>query len=84
MKHTIQHIANITECNFYALMMSDVINTFTSVDVCRKMVYEKTSQYLFFFILCSVGAPVAQLVKRWPTDLADLVRSPLEAKSSRP
>ena len=25
-----------------------------------------------------------QWVKRWPTDLADRVRSPLEAKSSRP
>ena len=30
------------------------------------------------------GAPVAQWVKRWPTDLADRVRSPLEAKSSQP
>ena len=30
------------------------------------------------------GAPVAQWVKRWPTDLADRVRSPLEAKSSLP
>ena len=31
-----------------------------------------------------VGAPVAQWVKRWPTDLVDRVRSPLEAKSSEP
>ena len=31
-----------------------------------------------------IGAPVAQWVKRWPTDLADRVRSPLEAKSSQP
>ena len=30
------------------------------------------------------GAPVAQWVKRWPTDLADRVRSTLEAKSSQP
>ena len=30
------------------------------------------------------GAPVAQWVKGWPTDLADRVRSPLEAKSSQP
>ena len=30
------------------------------------------------------GAPVAQWVKRWPTDLADRVRSSLEVKSSRP
>ena len=30
------------------------------------------------------GAPVAQLVKRWPTDLADRVRSSLEVKSSQP
>ena len=29
-------------------------------------------------------APVAQWVKRWPTDLAYRVRSPLEAKSSHP
>ena len=31
-----------------------------------------------------IGAQVAQRVKRWPTDLADRVRSPLEAKSSQP
>ena len=30
------------------------------------------------------GALVAQWVKRWPTDLADRVRSSLEVKSSRP
>ena len=30
------------------------------------------------------GAPVAQWVKRWPTDLADRVPSPLEADSSQP
>ena len=30
------------------------------------------------------GAPVAQLVKRWPTDLADRVRSSLEVTSSQP
>ena len=29
-------------------------------------------------------APVAQWVKRWPTDLADRVRSSLEVKSSQP
>ena len=27
------------------------------------------------------GAPVAMWFKRWPTDLADRVRVPLEAKS---
>ena len=32
----------------------------------------------------SKGAPIAQWVKRWPTDLAVRVRSLLEAKSSRP
>ena len=31
-----------------------------------------------------LGAPVSQWVKRWPTDLADRVRSPLGAKSSQP
>ena len=30
-----------------------------------------------------LGAPVAQWVKRWPTDLADRVRSSLEVKSSQ-
>ena len=33
-----------------------------------------------FFIVIE-KAPVAQWVKRWPTDLGDQVRSPLEAKS---
>ena len=44
-----------------------------------------------FSLLChfssfslSLGAPVAQWVKRWPTDLADRVRSSLEVKSSQP
>ena len=32
----------------------------------------------------ALGAPVAQWVKRWPTDLADRVRSSLEVKSSQP
>ena len=32
----------------------------------------------------TLGAPVAQRVKRWPTDLADRVRSSLEVKSSQP
>ena len=36
------------------------------------------------FLLRVVGAPVAQWVKRWPTDLADRVRSSLEVKSSQP
>ena len=36
-----------------------------------------------YFLQC-LGAPVAQWVKRWSTDLADRVRSPLEAKSSQP
>ena len=30
------------------------------------------------------GSPVAQWVRRWPTDLADRVRSLLETKSSQP
>ena len=34
--------------------------------------------------LRATGAPVAQLVKRWPTDLADRIRSSLEVKSSQP
>ena len=29
------------------------------------------------------GAPLAQLVKRWPIDLADRVRSSLDVKSSQ-
>ena len=44
--------------------------------------------FFFFFIricfLLFMGAQVAQWVKRWPTDLADRVRSSLEVKSSQP
>ena len=36
------------------------------------------------YFLVQIGAPVAQLVKRWPTDLADRVRSALEVTSSQP
>ena len=32
----------------------------------------------------SGGSPVTQWVKRWPTDLADRVRVPLEVKFSQP
>ena len=32
----------------------------------------------------NLGAPAAQWIKRWPTDLADRVRSSLEVKSSQP
>ena len=31
-----------------------------------------------------LGAPVAKWVKHWPTDLADRVRPPLDAKSTQP
>ena len=34
--------------------------------------------------LDTVGVPVAQWVKRWPSDLADRVRSSLEVSSSQP
>ena len=40
-------------------------------------------KYSFIF-LTMLEAPVAQWVKRWPTDLADRVQSLLEAKSSQP
>ena len=38
--------------------------------------------YFSYHVLSSLerGAPVAQWVKRWPTDLADGVRSSLEVK----
>ena len=39
---------------------------------------------LMIFRSSYMGAPVAQWVKRWPTDLADRVRSSLEVKSSQP
>ena len=39
---------------------------------------------VYYTHLKYLGAPVAQWVKRWPTDLADLVRSSLEVKSSQP
>ena len=32
----------------------------------------------------NLGATAAHLIKRWPTDLADRVRSSLEVKSSQP
>ena len=38
---------------------------------------------LFKTCICT-GAPVAQWVKCWPTDLADRVESLLKAKSSQP
>ena len=43
-------------------------------------------QYFIFvtYFLVLKGAPVAQWVKRWPTDLADQVRSSLKVKSSHP
>ena len=43
--------------------------------------FVKTAFACHFF---NSGAPVAQWVKRWPTDLADQVRSSLEVKSSQP
>ena len=49
--------------------------------------YYKSSKklgYLQCLLYHSEGATVAQWVKRGPTDLADRVRSPLEAKSSQP
>ena len=36
------------------------------------------------FFSNQIGATVAQWVKRWPTDLADRVRSSLEVKSTQP
>ena len=36
------------------------------------------------YVQCVVGDPVARWIKRWPTYLADRVRSPLEAKYSLP
>ena len=42
------------------------------------------TSYLIVFKSYEDGAPVAQWVKRWPTDLADRVRSSLEVKSSQP
>ena len=40
--------------------------------------------FIIIFPLLVRGAPVAQWVKRWPTDLADRVRSSLKVKSSQP
>ena len=40
------------------------------------------SLVVYMYIPVLLGAPVAQWVKRWPTDLAD--RSTLELKSSQP
>ena len=43
-----------------------------------------TSEVSMGCLLFFKGAPVAQWVKRWPTDIADRVRSSLEMKSSQP
>ena len=43
-----------------------------------------TPGFATYKMLILVGAPVAQWIKRWPTDLADRVRSSLEVKSSQP
>ena len=37
----------------------------------------------YMYVLTKIGAPVAQWVKRWPTDLADRDRSSFEGKSSQ-
>ena len=39
---------------------------------------------LFNLLAYEHGAPVAQRVKRWLTDLVNRVRSPFEVKSSQP
>ena len=44
----------------------------------------KSSLVMFILTGDYLGVPVAQWVKRWPTDLADRVRSSLEVKSSQP
>ena len=38
---------------------------------------------MVFYMPFIGGAPVAQWVKRWPTDLADRVQSSLKVKSSQ-
>ena len=51
-----------------------------------KQAVRSATQCSFYFclLLSSQGAPVAQWVKCWPTDLADRVQSSLEMKSSQP
>ena len=40
--------------------------------------------FTLIYSFSSFSLSLAQWIKRWPTDLADQVRSPLEAKSSQP
>ena len=47
-----------------------------------KFLANRIDSCLGLIFLAGLGAPVAQWVKRWHSDPADRVRSPLEAKSS--
>ena len=54
---------------------------FKSMHKCIRYGPDKLTLRPFHHLI--LGAPVAQWVKRWPTDLADRVRSSLEVKSSQ-
>ena len=47
-----------------------------------KKIVEWTRFFFYYFCIFSRSPGIAQWVKRWPTELADRVRSPLKAKSS--
>ena len=56
-----------------------------SISERRAEVVKSGGQYIdIILLLINEEAPVAQWVKRWPTDLADRVRFSLEMKSSQP
>ena len=49
----------------------------------RFYLFLKNESEFSWCCLDHLGAPVAEPVKRWPTDLVDQVRSPVEVKSSQ-
>ena len=77
---------------YFSEICSFCSNNYCGPDKCQCMVkacIEATSPHFTIthvssLSLYTAGAPVAQWVKRWPTDLADRVRSSLEVKSSQP
>ena len=51
---------------------------------CKNDIFVNTLNFKKIVAFTVTGAPVAQWVKRWPTDLADQVQASLKVKSSQP
>ena len=70
---------------FILLLMEILFTNIVDPDQMPHYVASDLGLHCLYMTLLQVsGAPVAQWVKRWPTDLADRVRSSLEVKSSQP